>query len=354
MAMIQPAKQRLFKTLSLTALTLVASLGMSSCSQINRMGANIALGFAEKYVAPPILSVSDTNMACESSNAMTPLIVTTQAMGANAAKLGVLMYSGAALCAEDAAINEELRFMRASDAGSIEEAQDARIAQKRWSGVAAYRQYEAYKMYAEYIESKQKIKLGEDCPKLRTDMDQTIYLLGLLSGLQAVQNDVASQNVIGVPKDIAAKVERGMTCLDNEKYWGAPLAIRAAIWSLLPGADIGKPDPFLVMKQQAQLGEKKGVRLAHAVYAMAAAASGDDAKIRDAIRTYGESVGNVSVNPEYRLFDEMGGTVVRNVSDRYWTENTGKRTPLDDGMIRFWDEEMDMGPSVEVDLSDIL
>ncbi len=59
------------------------------------------------------------------------------------------------------------------------------------------------------------------------------------------------------PKDIAAVVERGMTCLDNAKFWGAPNATRAVIWTLLPGAGDGKPDPYQTLKQSTQIGEQK-------------------------------------------------------------------------------------------------
>lgn len=342
------------KTITLVTATCAATFFSSGCSQINRAGANIALGFVDKYITPPIITMDDTDMACASSNAMAPMVVATKAMGANPAKLGVLMYSGAGLCAEDKALEEELRFMRSSKMGQVEEAQDARIAQKRWAGIAAKRQYQAYQLFAERWEQKYKIRLGEDCPRMKTDSDKTTYLLGFVAGLQAVVNDTASGNVVNVPKDIAAKVERGMKCLDNEQFWGAPLAIRAAIWTLLPGAGDGKPDPYLVMKQQAKLGEAKGVRLAHAIYAMAASTTGEEDKIREAIKTYGATQGKISLNPEFRLFDEMGGVIVRNISDRYWTENTGKRTPLDDGMLTFWDESPAEEESVDVSLDDIL
>lgn len=71
---------------------------------------------------------------------------------------------------------------------------------------------------------------------MNSDIEQTVYLLGMLSGLQAMTNDINSGGAVQVPKDIAAVVERGMTCLDNTKFWGAPNATRAVIWTLLPGA----------------------------------------------------------------------------------------------------------------------
>ena len=61
--------------------------------------------------------------------------------------------------------------------------------------------------------------LGEECPRMNSDIEQTVYLLGMLSGLQAMTNDINSGGAVHVPKDIAAVVERGMVCLDNAKFW---------------------------------------------------------------------------------------------------------------------------------------
>lgn len=86
------------------------------------------------------------------------------------------------------------------------------------------------------------------------------------------------------------------------------------------------------------MGEKSGVRLSHALYAVAAQASGDKDKLRDALRTYGRSIEEGKpVNEKFQLIDAMSRQMVRNIADRYWTENTGTRTP-DDGYTHFWDE----------------
>lgn len=324
---------------------------LSGCSQVVKGGANIALAFSESYIVPPILQLNDAPMACASGESLTPLILATQGMGADPAKLAVFMYVAAGLCAEDRALDNELRYLRASRANQIEEAQDARINQKRWAAVAARRQQEAYVRFVERFEKEFKFKIGASCPTLREDFDKLVYLVGLTSGMQAVVNDIAAQGTVGVPKDIAAVVERGMACLDNAEYWGMPMATRAAVWSLLPGASEGKPDPFTVMKDSTRIGERKGVRLAHAVYALAAQAKGDEALLRDALKTYGASA-NMAVNPQYRLLDAMGSMMVQTISDRYWTEKTGTRTP-EDGFTKFWDDK----PSAEstgVSIDDLL
>lgn len=329
------------------AVALLAGSTLSGCSYVVKTGANIALRFAENNIVPPILAMDDADMVCNSGNALTPAIMSTKDMGADPTRIAVLLYTASGLCAENQALEAELRYLRASKAGQVSEAQDARIEQKRWAAIAAERQYSSYQLFRNRWEAKYNYKLGESCPKMRSDLDQTVYLLGMISGLQAVTNDINSGGAVNVPKDIAGIVERGMVCLDNTKFWGAPMATRAVIWTLLPGADEGKPDPYQTFKQSIQIGEVKGVRLSHALYAVAAQANGDDAKIRDALRAYATSrAEDKPVNPQFKLIDQMAGLIVRSISDRYWTENTGVRTG-DGGMSSFWDEEAQTSSELE-------
>ena len=333
------SKVHKFGQLMLTAV--VASSVLSGCSYVVKSGANVALGFSEKHIVPPILAGNDTDMACNSGSALTPAIMATKDMGADPTRMAVLLYSAAGMCAENRALDAELRYLRASKDGKVTEAQDARVEQKRWAALAAERQYAGYQLFAERWQAKYKYTLGDSCPTMRKDLDQTIYLIGMLSGLQAMTNDINSGGAVNVPKDIAAIVERGMACLDNEKFWGAPMATRAVIWTLLPGAGDGKPEPYATMKESMQIGEKKGVRLAHALYAVAAQASGDDAKLRDAFRSYAAaSTEDKPANPQFRLIDKMAGLMVRGVADRYWTENTGVRAG-DEGLTTFWDDKQE-------------
>lgn len=311
---------------------------LSGCSQVIKTGANVALGFTENHIVPPILAMDDAEMVCNTGNALTPAIMATKDMGADPTRVAVLMYSSAGMCAEQKALEAELRYLRASKANQVSEAQDARIEQKRWAALASQRQYTGYQLFQSRFEKKYKKALGESCPKMNSDIEQTVYLLGMLSGLQAMTNDINSGGSVNVPKDIAAVVERGMGCLNDEKFWGAPNATRAVIWTLLPGAGDGKPDPYQTLKQSMKIGEQKGVRLSHAMYAVAAQASGDDAKMRDAIKSFAQARSDEKpVNPQFKLIDNMAELMVKGISDRYWTEHTGVRT-ADDGMTQFWDE----------------
>lgn len=324
-------------------IALSAAVTFSGCSHVIKTGANVALRFSENHIVPPILGMDDTEMACASGNALTPAIMATKDMGADPTRMAVLMFSAAGMCAEGKALESELRYLRAAKAGNVAEAQDARIEQKRWAGLAAQRQYAGYQLFAENWETKYRFTLGESCPSMKRDLDKTVYLLGMLSGLQAVMNDINSGGEINVPKDIAAIVERGMACLDNNQFWGAPNATRSVIWTLLPGADEGKPDPQKTMQEAMALGERSGVRLPHAMNAVAAQASGDPERIRTALREYAASTGeDKPINSEYKLFNSMAAMMVRSVADRYWTENTGVRAS-EGGMTTFWDEQPDDG-----------
>ncbi len=321
------------------AMIVVSSSVLSGCSQVVRTGANVALGFSEKHIVPPILAMDDADMACNSGSALTPAIMSTQYMGADPTRVAVLLYASSGICAENQALESELRYLRASKAGQVSEAQDARIAQKRWAAVAAQRQYAGYQLLENRWQAKYNKKLGEGCPKMKSDLDQTVYMMGMLSGLQAMTNDIHSGGAVQVPKDIAAVVERGMSCVDNAKFWGVPNATRALIWTLLPGAGEGKPDAYQTLKQSVALGEQKGVRLSHALYAVAAQASGDDAKIRDALKQFAAARSEEKpVNPQFKLLDSMAQNMVQGISDRYWTEHTGIRAS-EDGMQHFWDEK---------------
>ena len=64
-------------------IAVVASSVLSGCSYVVKTGANVALGFAEGHIVPPILAMEDADMACNSGNALTPAIMATKDMGAD-------------------------------------------------------------------------------------------------------------------------------------------------------------------------------------------------------------------------------------------------------------------------------
>ena len=334
----------LTKMLGHSRLALVggAILALQGCGVIYKTTGDVLISFGRSEMLPYMLTFDDVRMACVTGEAQTPLLMAFERVGSHPEKLGAMVFTTAATCAEQIAIDAELRYMRAVKDGNVNEAQDARIEQKRWSAVAAQRQYTAYQnMKTAFGEQKE----GE-CPKLKTDFDELVWMIGNISGVQALLNDGASDGAVGVPRDLAAKVERNMKCLDNDKWWGVPRGTRAAVWNLLPMLAPPNVEPWKELEASAKAGFDGGVRLGSALYAMSAFSKGNDERMRKAIRDF--AANDQNLDPEYAMMDAIAGFIITGISDREWTENTGKRTPIG-GLGTFWDDAAKSGPAVNID-----
>ncbi|MDF1782268.1 MAG: hypothetical protein P1U67_13320 [Alcanivoracaceae bacterium] len=317
--------------------SLVAAL--QGCGMIYKTTGDVLVSFGRAEMVPYMMSDDDSRIACAAGEAQTPLLLSFQRVGSHPDKLAVLLYVTAASCTDALAAEEELRYLRAVKQGNVAEAQDARTAQKRYAAISARRQHESYRRMIAAYEPK-----GEECPKLKSEFDQLVWLIGNLGGVQALINDGVADGTVGVPRDLAAKVERGVACLDNDQWWGAPRGIRASIWNLLPMLAPKNAKPWEELEMAAEKGAKAGVRLGSAMYALSAYSKGDNARLRTAIRGYAATD---KVNADYQIIDIMAGTMVRTISDKIWTEATGKRTPLG-GLGTFWDDAKST-PSVNID-----
>ena len=90
------------------------------------------------------------------------------------------------------------------------------------------------------------------------------------------------------------------------------------------------------------------MRLGSALYAMAAYSKGDDARLKQAIRDFAAHGKNT--NPNYRMLDAMAADIIQGLSDRLWTQATGKRTPFGE-LGTFWD---DVQAQPKVDINDLI
>lgn len=333
---------RFTRLLTSTALALSA-LTMGGCALIESNVSGVTLNILEEGFTPPVLQVTDVEMACSFSMVNAPLVGAARNFYGDPSLMETVMLSSAGVCSENQAILEEMRYLRAAREKRADEAQDARIAQKRFLAVAAQRQYAAFNRMKTKLEQKYFFKYGSTCPKFKRDFDELVYLLGSVGGLQAMQNDIAAQQVVGVPTDTAPLAEKAMACLDNNKWWGVPQATRAVVWSIIPGGAEGK-DVKGTFESSMALGEAKGVRLAHVMAALAAQSADDKTTMRDTIKRF-TGVKNFTPNPEYRLLDAIAQAQLLNMSDRMWTQNAGTRTPIS-GLGKFWDdkaEDIDAG-----------
>ena len=341
MKTLQDMSRSLLRPLRAGAALLLA-LALQGCGVLYKTTGDVLVNYSEDEMVPYLMQSSDTAMACASGEALTPLLMSFEAVGSHPQKLGVLVHVVAGSCAKQKAVEAELRHIRAIEQGRVSKAQDARIAQKRYAARAAQRQYKAYRLVtAEYGLAK-----NGTCPRLRSDFDGLVWMMGQLGGVQALLNDATAQGTVGVPRNIAARAEEAMTCLDNDKWWGLPRGIRAALWNTLGNLKPEGADIWATLDESVEAGFDNGIRLGSALYAMAAQSADDNDRMRKAIREFAER--EFEGNPEYRMLDAMAETIIRNISDRMWTQATGKRTPM--GKLgSFWNEPESSESNMNVD-----
>lgn len=321
----------------------VATSLMTGCATVEGSATDSVLHLLEEKVVPEVQKVDDVNLGCTSTVALTPLISGMRGFYGDPVLLESIMLSGAAVCSDASATEEELRYLRAEREKRSDDALDARIAQKRWLEISARRQYASFERMRKRIEHKYFITYGKQCPEFSRDVDELDYLLGTIAGLQAIQNDIASQQVVGVPTDIAPKAGAAAECLSNEKWWGVPQAIKALVWSSIPGGAVGK-DVNGAFDKAMTLGEKHGVRLAHVMAATSAQSADDQVRLKAIIRRFA-SVKDFHPNKDYRFLDAIAVSLIQGMSDKLWTQNTGTRTPIA-SLGKFWDDKAE---SIDVD-----
>jgi len=326
----------------------VSALSMSGCALLQSGASGVTLNILEEGFTPPALKLSDADMVCNFATVNAPLVGAARAFHGDPSLMEATLYTTASFCSDARAVEEELRYMRAVREKRPDEAQDARVAQKRMLATSTERQYTAFKRMRDKLEQKYFFQYGKTCPKFKRDFDELTYLAGSLSGLLAITNDFGSQQSVGVPTDIAPLAEFAMTCLNNEKWWGTPQAVRAAVWSLIPGGAEGK-DVKGTFDASMTLGESKGVRLPHVLAAVTATSADDAATVRSVIKRFA-NVPNFKPNADYRIFDAMAKVQIQVISDRMWTQATGSRTPFN-SLGKFWD---DKAPGSDLNTDDFL
>lgn len=328
---------------SIRALFVAAILiALTGCSSIYRTTGWFAYDYSESYAMPYVMKTDDTEMGCAMSEAMTPMLLSFSELTWSPDRLAITMYMQSGACAEAKASEEGLTYLRAYKTQNIAEAKDARIRQKRLFALAANRQYKGYKhLISEFGEP------GEECPDMDKD-EEFFWMLGLVSGMQAVMSDLRSQGEVGVPKDIAMKSVRGSQCLDAKRWWGVPKAMQAAVWTMMPDNAPEDVDPWQELAAASDMGAEEGVRLAQAIEVVIADGSGNQERLRDAIRRHAQSVKTQSPSKEYLMLDVIATKQVLAVSDRLWTEATGSRTPIG-GLGTFWDDKSTSEEALDID-----
>jgi len=340
----------------LILLSLVLTTFLAGCKGINQFlvkplikptGDAITL-LGEAHITPHLLTTDDLDAGCTGAEALGSLVAAIGRITEEPYELEVLLNLGSGGCAETKAFEHELNYLKYIRAQDPDMAQDELIQQKLYHVKAAKRYYKGWEALIKYNDGKE---IGGECPDLEQEFDQLIWMAGLIDGLQALNHDIQSGIGTGVPKNIAAQSARGAGCLNNKAWFGVPLALKAAIWVLLPGALPEGENAWERLEQSDIIGENAHIRLSHVFHIISAYSKGDMKRVRTVIKRHAKEIEEHKPLAKYRLLDAAATEAITRVSDRMWVEATGHRTPV--GQLgAFWDENA--ADDIEtVDLDDL-
>jgi len=332
----------------LLTLVLIGGCASSIENMMFRNTGDVMQGFSKKHTTPYLLEQSDTGMSCAMAEATAPMMMSFGRVTDSPEQLGIMMQMSAANCSEERAREDELAYLRHMHNRRPVEARDAQYASQAHYIEAADRFYRSWWHLNRYYGD-----VGKDgsCPSddlFATDMDEFMYMSGLLAGLQATNAQVRSSVNRGIPTNILGRVERAAQCLDNDKWWGVPMAMRAVVWSMVPSTMPDLEDPFKRLEEADRKGEEAGVRVSHVMHAMAAYNAEDHDQVKAVIRRHVESLDERRPAMDWVMVDRTATLNLKAISDRLWTTAEGHRTPT--GQLgRFWDDVQPERESVDMD-----
>ena len=336
----------------LVVLLLVIAL-LSGCSVIRnhmyRTSGSVMQGLSKEHTTPYLLQQKDLGMSCAMSEATTPMMMSFGRVTDDPNQLGVMMNLSAAGCSIERAREQDLAYHRLMRDRDTDTARDARYNAQRDYREATLRYYRSWQnLNAHYGDIG-----NQQCPtsKLETEMDQFMYLSGLIAGLQAMNTQVRSGEQLGVPNNIGSRVARAADCLDDDRWWGVPGAMKAAVHAMFPSAAPEGAQPFEELEVASRKGEEAGVRVANVFHAVAAQNAEDRQRVRDVIRRHAEAIENREPAEDWVMIDETATQQIRAISDVLWTKATGHRTPT--GRLgEFWDDKEP--DSKDIDLNELM
>lgn len=233
----------------------------------------------------------------------------------------------AAVCAEAAAWEADLDAARAKHnllaLGDLRAAEitDARLRAERAHTLAATR----FELAWDQAEAAFGPIGSGACPKI-AERDQFAYLFGLVSGTLALLHDKAGGSRNDIPMDRLSLVARGAECLDDDHWWHAPAALKAAAWATVPGSGPQGVDPWALLDDAAGKGETSGVRVARAIQVLIAGNNGRDDVLGPAIKAHAASLAATAPDAEWVLLDTYAREIALHQSDLSWTAAAGHRT----------------------------
>lgn len=298
------------------------ALALTGCmSSLYKPTGAVVSGITQAHTIPTVLSDDDVAMACEIGVSFHRFVTSLGRVSEPPNRVSLITSVAAGMCAERDAWEAELRQLRGLYKGDPGEASDARALERQHHATAAKRYHEAWREMSIAFRYR-----ADRCPSV-SRKDEHFFLLGLSAGLLAVMHDRAAGGVVGVPTNMPHKVARAAQCLNDERWWGVPKALEAAVWVTIPGAVPEDVDPYAQLTQSARRGERAGVRLARALQAVALSGAGRDGDVRATIEGHAAALKSRESARKWRLLDKFATLLILHESDKIWTRETGHRTP---------------------------
>ena len=207
---------------------------------------------------------------------------------------------------------------------------DAAYRAERAFALAATRYDRAYQHWA--------LRYGdvEDCSKLR-DEDQQVYLLGLLSGALSLVADASAKGAAGIPQNRLLDVARATECLDDERFFHIPTAVRGAAWATIPGTAPEGVDPWAVLTI-AEKGDALGQSIPRSLLVFTSSNAGKEDAFTAAIEGFSElqpftpkgatpDGSGATPRTEWALMDAYGWALSLYEADLVWIREEGHRAP---------------------------
>ncbi|MFQ3171969.1 MAG: hypothetical protein ACI9DG_002008 [Oleispira sp.] len=305
---------------------------MAGCSHnpISYTTGLVLEGMVENETYPYVLAQEDTDAACNLGKSFEYFIGSVNNMtdlkNGSLAMLPLL----SSLCSEYHAREAELRSIRALRRSDIEEAKDARQLQKQWLATTAQRRLNSFNIGMEVYDFNSKSSSYE-CPIFNNKNDEVSFMLSIAMGALAVKNDAESGMAVGVPRKIASTILNAANCVDNESWGGAPQALQATLWILLPNKKPSnvKKSNWEILEYASRNSAKVGTRLGNALHAIAAEIAGNRDELYKALSIYKETVGNEAFKQgDFALIDKVSVGFIHDISNVLWTSEVGSRTPF--------------------------
>ena len=326
-------------------------LTLSGCSKDQMIGNHIR-SYTLDHALPIILQTDDVPTICHANDGLAPLVMAYGRFNVETDLMLAFGYAGSSICTENEAMEKEIWSTLAEKQGWTDVAIDARIAQQLLNKDAGSKQLKAYQHTTAYFKKQYDYDFGEgQCPKLKEETDELLLFVGATSALQALQNDVSSGCLINIDMGIPPKVVNAMNCLDNQKWWGFPKSLQAALTVILPETPEKEAEGWKALQDAMDIGLKDGMRLGHTTYAVVANIKGREDYLREALKRF-EAVPAEKINPKYRLLDAIAEQQMRHLADRFWIQHEGRRAPTE-GYSQFLDEKRKPDPSLDGLLNDI-